>query len=82
MTQLLRAGSPQYFANCMVIPVERTQRYRRITRWGYSFNFIKEAVAVVVKDDHGVRAIGIDGQVMSINALIDDVPALAAMLGR
>lgn len=47
--------------------------------WGW-ISAVLEPFAVVVRDPHGTRAIGMDGAPMELGTLVERVPGLAEIL--
>jgi uncharacterized spore protein YtfJ len=79
MTEL-RMGKPIYLNGTNIIPVEKVYVRNYALKKGYWLYGSKEPVCIVVCDTHGVRALDIQAQGLSLTELIREVPGLDAVL--
>jgi hypothetical protein len=82
VTDGLVAGPPLRVGPCTVVAVDRVWlevRGGRDRPWAAGG---REPVAVVVRDGSGVRALGLGGGEVGLDALLEQVDGLAAVLGN
>jgi uncharacterized spore protein YtfJ len=74
--EVLRAGEPVRVGSLTLLPIERVVVHASAgarTAW---FTAAKEPYALVVRDERGVRAIGVGGAEVSLEALREAIPGL------
>jgi hypothetical protein len=78
----LRMGKPISLNGINVIPIEKVSVRSYALKKGYWLYGSKEPVSIVVCDTHGVRALDIQAQGLSLTELIREVPGLEAVLAE
>jgi len=76
----LRAGAPITVAGITLIPIERVWTNSEKQPYAYWFNATKEAVAVVICELEGPRAVDVEAHERPIDELIVEVPELESLL--
>jgi len=76
----LRAARPVRVGDITLVPVERTEILSGKGDAGCWMSASKEPFAVVVCDAGGIRALAIDSSELALDALIEEIPNLAAIL--
>lgn len=78
----LRTGTPVTVDGITLIPIERVRIRAEKQPNTYWFSITKEAVALVICDLEGPRAVDIDAHQRSVDQFITDIPGLASMLAE
>jgi hypothetical protein len=78
--EALRAASPLRLGDVTLVPIEHTGIRSNMDDAGYWVSALKEAIAVVVCDASGVRALDADSSEIALDALIRKTPNLGAIL--
>jgi hypothetical protein len=78
----LRAGAPITVAGITLIPIERVRVSSEKQRTAYWLNAKKEAVAVVICDLEGPRAVDVEARERPIDEFIRDIPELEFLLAE
>ncbi len=76
----LRAGTRLRVGSVTLIPIERVVVHAGTEGGAAWFTGAKEAYALVVRDAHGVRAIGVGAPEVSLEALREAIPGLEGEL--
>lgn len=80
--QTLRAVSPLRIGDVTLVLVERTDFRTGLGGAGCWTNAYKEPYAVVVRDADGLRALAADSSEIPLDALMEKVPGLEAILSE
>jgi len=80
--EALRAGKPLMFGDVTLVPVARAAIRSDSGEGGYWLSAFKEPYAVIVRDAGGVRAFAVDSSEIALDALIEEVPNLGAILAK
>jgi hypothetical protein len=75
-----RLGEPIHFDRISLVPVECISVEPTVAPHGRWISATKEPVAVLVRDDSGIRAIGMDGRALPVSELPGRVEGLAEWL--
>lgn len=78
--ETLRAASPVSVGGVTLVAIERTRVRSDIGRAGCWIGAFSEAVAVVVCDAGGVRALATDSSEIDLDSLMENTPNLRAVL--
>jgi hypothetical protein len=78
----LRAGAPITLAGITLIPIERVRISAEKQRCACWLNATKEALAVVICDRDGPRALDVEAQELPIDELIGEIPDLEPVLAE
>lgn len=78
----LRAGAPIAVGGTVLIPIERVLTKVEIHRYGHWFSGVKEAVAIVVCEPAGLRAIDVRKRELPLEQLIRTIPGLESAIGK
>lgn len=78
----LRVGLPLAVGGTVLIPVERVAVTVERHRHGRWLSATKEAVAIVVCESDGLRALDVHERERPVDELIRDIPELAAVIGK
>jgi len=76
----LRAGTPISVAGITLIPIERLWMHAEKQPHAVWLSASKAAVAVVICDPQGPRAVDVHAHEQSVEALVTEIPALATLL--
>lgn len=77
---VLRAADPLRVGDVTLVPIERVEVRSEIGDSGCWIGASKEVFAVVVCDAGGVRALAPDSSVIALDAVIEQMPDLGAIL--
>jgi uncharacterized spore protein YtfJ len=77
----MRAGTPLRVGRVTLLPIERVVVLAGTGAGTAWFSASKEPVALVVRDEDGVHAIGLGAMAVSIEALRERIPGLDDGLG-
>ncbi len=78
----LRAGAPITVAGMTLVPIERLRVDAGEQFGGCWCNATKEAVAVVICDPAGPRAVDVQARECPIEEFLHEIPELAAIVAR
>lgn len=78
--ETLRAASPLSVGGVTLVAIERTRIRSDIGHAGCWIGAFSEAIAVVVCDAGGVRALAMDSSEIPLDSLIEETPNLRAVL--
>lgn len=80
--ETLRAAGSLRVGDVTLVPIERVRVQSVLGGGGYWISAFKEVHAVVMSDANGVRALATDSSEIALDALIEEVPGLAAVLSK
>jgi hypothetical protein len=78
----LRAGAPVTLAGVTLIPIERTRIRSETLPHGYWVEVTKEALAVVICDLAGPRALDVEARELPLDELVAEIPGLESVIAR
>jgi len=76
----LRVGLPLVVGGITIVPVERISFQNICGKMGCWLSGLKEPFGIVICDEHGVRAIDMQSNKISIKLLRDAIPDLDGLL--
>lgn len=80
--ETLRAAGPLRIGDVTLLAIERVRIQSALGDGGCWISALKEVHAVIVSDANGVRALARDSSDIPLDALIEEVPGLAALLSE
>lgn len=80
ISEQLYAGSPIPVAGITLIPIERVQVSSEIQPSAYWFKATKAAVAVIICDREGPRAVDVEMHESPMSVLLTEIPELESLL--
>ena len=80
--EMLQAAGPLRAGDVSLVVIERGRLQSASGDAGYWISAFKEVHAVIVSDVNGVRALAMDSSEIPLDALIEEVPGLAALLSE
>lgn len=80
--EMLQAAGPLRAGDVSLVVIERGRLQSASGDAGYWISAFKEVHAVIVSDVNGVRALAMDSSEIPLDALMEEVPGLAALLSE
>jgi hypothetical protein len=80
--ETLQAARPLRIGDVTLVPIARAGIQSSSGDSGYWISAFKEAIAVVVCDANGVRALATGPSEITLDALMEEMPGLAAVLSE
>ena len=80
--EMLQAAGPLRVGDVTLVSIERVRLQSASGDAGYWISAFKEVHAVIVRDANGLRALAMDSSEIPLDALIEEVPGLAALLSE